>query len=104
MVAIVRACHLEINAYLRIHGQLLWKGRPTAADDSMERGLGGSKGGGSETSWEAVVPIEVGMADGTGEGRKWLGMKPAIMSLQACVGDCSIRNLSTYKRADRSGV
>ena len=89
---------------LRICGQLLWKGRLTAADDSLERGLGGSKGGGSETTWEDVVLIEVGMADGTGEGRKWLGMKPAIMSLQACVGDCSIRNLSTYKRADRSGV
>lgn len=65
---------------------------------------GGSKGGGSETSWEAVVPTEVGMANGTEDGRKWLGMKPVIMSLQACVGDCSIRNLSTYKQADRSGV
>ena len=54
--------------------------------------------------WEAVVPTEVGMASGTEGGRKGLGMKLAMMSLQACVGDCSIRSLSTYKRADRSGV
>ena len=35
--------------------------------------------------WEAVVPTEVGMASGTEGGRKGLGMKLAIMSLQACV-------------------